>query len=65
MDDKHPAEWGIMTDRERAAWEKSHEATEKSDDKPKSRTAEDIIADMQGGERGSYLRKNQHTDHTN
>ena len=62
LDPSKPAEWGIMTDRERAAWEKAHEAKEAAG-KPKGRSAEDIVSDMARGERGSYLKSNQSTDH--
>lgn len=63
LDPSKPAEWGIMTDRERAAWEKSQ--AEKAPAKKGGRSAEDIVRDMQAGERGSYTRSNQSTDHMN
>ncbi len=62
----YPAEWGIMTDRERAAWTKAHTSAEAAPAKKSGRSAEDIVSDMQKGERSSYLRpRNQSTDHMN
>jgi len=60
---EHPAEWGIMTNRERAKWEKEHpepapapDPSRQPSEHKKPLTAEEQAAEAASGA-GGYFRK--------